>query len=74
MTESGFVNNLELTDSISNLNQTKTIINEPIKDDLYSYSKVKTVYIENDKFSSIKKILNWLKINVKIVIMLSLEE
>ena len=43
--------------SISNLNQAKTIINKPIKDDLYSYSKVKTVSIENDKFSSIKKIL-----------------
>ena len=43
--------------SVSNLNQAEKIINQPIKDDLYSDSKIKTVDRENYKLSSIKRIL-----------------
>ena len=43
--------------SVSNLNQAEKIINHPIKDDLYSDSKIKTVDRENYKLSSIKRIL-----------------
>jgi len=56
--------------SISNLNQAKTIINKPIKDDLYSYSKVKAVDNGNYNLSSIKRIL-YSKSELKKIIILN---
>ena len=56
--------------SISNLNQTEEIINEPIKDDLYSYSKVKALDNGNYNLSSIQRIL-YSKSELKKIIILN---